>query len=120
MRIIIISTHYFDGVMMKRLLPVLLLLPLTAFAAEGDYTLVIEQHRFQPAELTIPAGKKIRLSVENRDATAEEFDSHALNREKVIPAKARATIFIGPLEPGRYVFMGEYHADTAQGAIVAQ
>ena len=91
-----------------------------AMAADGGYALIIQDHRFQPAELVIPAGKKIKLSVENRDATPEEFESHDLNREKVIAGKSTATIFIGPLTPGRYRFFGEYNEKTAQGVIVAQ
>jgi hypothetical protein len=94
--------------------------PIFAFATDGDYTLVIENHRFQPESLLVPAGKKIRIAVENRDATAEEFESHDLNREKVIPANGKAMIFIGPLEPGRYPFIGEFNEKTAQGIIVAQ
>ncbi len=105
---------------MKRLLLISLLLPLAAHAADADYTLVIKDHRFQPAELTIPSGKKIKLMVENQDATPEEFDSHALNREKVIAGHSSATIFIGPLSPGRYPFTGEFHEATAQGVIIAQ
>jgi hypothetical protein len=91
-----------------------------AMAADGGYALIIQDHRFQPAELVIPAGKKIKLSVENRDATPEEFESHDLNREKIIAGKSTATIFIGPLQPGRYSFFGEYNEKTAQGVIVAQ
>lgn len=105
---------------MNRLLLIALLLPLVAYAADADYTLVIKDHRFQPAELTIPSGKKIKLAVENQDATPEEFDSHELNREKLIPGHSAATIYIGPLAPGRYPFAGEFHQDTAQGVIVAQ
>lgn len=91
-----------------------------ALAADGEYALTIQDHRFQPAELVIPAGKKIKLSVENRDATPEEFESHDLNREKIIAGKSTATIYVGPLSPGRYRFYGEYNEKTAQGVIVAQ
>lgn len=91
-----------------------------AWAADGEYALTIQDHRFQPAELVIPAGKKIRLSVENRDATPEEFESHDLNREKIIAGKSAITIYVGPLAPGRYRFYGEYNEKTAQGVIVAQ
>jgi plastocyanin len=91
-----------------------------AMAADGEYALSIQNHRFQPAELVVPAGKKIKLSVENRDATPEEFESHDLNREKVIAGKSTATIFIGPLAPGRYRYFGEFNEKTAQGVIVAQ
>jgi plastocyanin len=105
----------------SRLLPLALLLFVAstpALAADDEFRLVIESHKFDPAEITVPAGKKIKLIVENRDATPEEFESHALNREKVIPGKSTATIFIGPLKPGRYPFVGEYNEATAKGTIV--
>jgi hypothetical protein len=98
----------------------LFLLANTALAADTDFMLTIHGHRFEPAELTVPAAKKIRLRIENRDATAEEFESHELNREKVIPGNSSTTIFIGPLAPGRYPFFGEFNKDTAQGALLAQ
>ena len=105
---------------MKQLLLLSLLLPLTAFAADADFTLTIKDHHFQPSEFAIPSGKKVKLLMENQDATPEEFDSYELNREKVIAGNSSAVIFIGPLTPGRYSFAGEFHAATAQGAIVAK
>ena len=102
------------------LLLISLMLPLVAFAADADFKLVIDDHRFQPAELTIPSGTKIKLVIENHDATPEEFDSHPLNREKTIAGHSTATIYIGPLAPGRYTFTGEFHSDTALGVIIAQ
>ena len=96
-------------------------LPAFAPAAElREFTLVIQNHRFEPAELKVPARQKIKLIVDNRDASAEEFESHELNREKVIPARSKAPVFIGPLEPGRYPFFGEFNPKTAQGVIVAE
>ncbi len=97
-----------------------LLLPLAASAADTDFILVIRDHRFQPEELVVPVGKKIKLIVDNRDSTPEEFESHALNREKVIAGNAIATIYIGPLDPGRYAFFGEFNEATAKGVIVAR
>ena len=69
-----------------------------AAAADTEFTLVIQDHRFQPTEITVPAGQKIKLTVENRDATPEEFESKSLKREKVIAGKSSATIMIGPLD----------------------
>jgi len=91
-----------------------------AQAAEDSYTLTIKDHRFDPAQLDVPAGKKLILVVKNLDATPEEFESHDLKREKVIPGKGQATITIGPLKPGTYKFVGEFHEKTAQGQIVAK
>jgi plastocyanin len=98
----------------------LLLLPISALAADADYTIVIKDHKFQPAELIVPAGKKVKLIVENQDATPEEFESHELNREKIIAGKGKATIYIGPLKPGKYPFFGEFNQATAQGVIVVK
>jgi hypothetical protein len=110
----------FRSFVVRRYLFTLAVVPVVAFAADADYTLLIENHRFHPESLVVPAGKKIRLAVENRDATAEEFESHDLNREKVIPANGKAIIFIGPLDPGSYAFSGEFNEKTAQGSIVVQ
>ena len=91
-----------------------------ALAADPEQILVIKGHRFEPAEFKVPAGKRIKLIVHNQDSTPEEFESKALGREKLIPAGAKATIFVGPLKAGRYDFVGEYNEATAKGAIVAE
>lgn len=111
--------------MLKTLLGIVLLcissiFPSAAWAADPDFILTIKDHHFQPAELTVPAGKKIKLLVQNQDATPEEFESHELNREKVISGNGSAIIYIGPLTPGRYPYFGEFHQETAQGVIVAK
>jgi hypothetical protein len=89
-------------------------------AGEPEFALALRDHRFTPSEIRIPANVKVKLVVDNQDASPEEFDSHSLNREKVIPGRSKATIFIGPLAPGRYPFMGEFNASTAQGVVVAE
>lgn len=89
-------------------------------AAETEFLLVIKNHRFEPTELRVPAGERVKLVVHNQDATPEEFESHGLNREKLVPAGVKASIYIGPLKPGRYSFFGEYNEATAQGAVVAE
>ena len=102
------------------LLIVTALTPVASSAAHADYKLVIKDHRFEPAELSVPAGKKIKMSIENKDATPEEFESHSLNREKLVAGNGTASIYIGPLEPGRYEFFGEFNKETAQGVIIAK
>jgi cupredoxin-like protein len=89
-------------------------------AQEASYTLVIKDHRFQPAEIEIPAGVKIALIVKNDDATPEEFESTELRREKVVPGGEQITVYIGPLKPGRYEFFGDFNPKTARGHIIAK
>jgi hypothetical protein len=91
-----------------------------AQAADPEVSLVIQGHKFTPAEIRVPANQRIKLLVLNKDDTPEEFESAELGREKVIAGRNRATIFIGPLKPGRYPFMGEFHQSTAQGVIIAE
>lgn len=91
-----------------------------ALAADPEALLVIKNQQFEPNELKIPAGQRVKLLVHNQDTTPEEFESHSLNREKVIPAGSKATIYIGPLKPGRYSFFGEFHEATAKGVVVAE
>jgi hypothetical protein len=95
-------------------------LPVLATAADPEVSLVIKDHRFIPSEVKVPAGQKVKLIVDNQDATPEEFESHELNREKVIAPRSKATIFIGPLKAGRYPFTGEFNQATAKGIVIAE
>jgi plastocyanin len=91
-----------------------------AARAEEAYTLVLKDHRFEPSQLEVPAGQKVRLVIRNLDSVTEEFDSHDLHVEKLIPSGKEGTLTIGPLDPGGYDFIGEFHSDTAHGRIVAK
>ncbi|HZP09835.1 cupredoxin domain-containing protein [Methyloceanibacter sp.] len=93
---------------------------IAAPAFADDFSVIIQNHRFEPAEIHVPADRPIALHVDNQDAGAEEFESQGLDVEKVIAGGQSATIKLGPLDPGRYEFYGEYHEDTAKGVIVAE
>lgn len=98
------------------------LLATGAGAAEAlpSFTLTLKDHKFEPSTITVPAGTKVSLIIKNTDASAEEFESEALGREKIIPAGKEATVTIGPLKPGTYPFVGEFHEDTAKGVVQVQ
>jgi plastocyanin len=82
--------------------------------------LTLKDHRFEPAEIHVKTGQPTVLLVTNEDTTPEEFDSTALQVEKVIVGGHYATIRLRPLGPGRYPFMGEFHPDTASGVVVSE
>ena len=80
----------------------------------------IKDHRFQPAELNVPANTPVTLIVRNLDPTAEEFESNTLRVEKVVAGNSEITLNFRPLAPGRYRFYGDFNEATAQGAITAK
>ncbi len=104
--------------LMLSLSPVLATLP--ALAADTEIVVTIKDHQFAPKELRVPTGQKIKLIIDNQDATPEEFESHELNREKIIAAKSKASVYIGPLKAGKYPFFGEFNQTSAQGVVIAE
>jgi hypothetical protein len=84
------------------------------------YVIRIQDHKFEPDTLIVPAGKKIKLRVENVDPTPEDFESYDFNREKVVTGGGKIIVFIGPLKPGTYAYFGEFNPKTAKGVIVAK
>ena len=97
-----------------------LLFSVSISAAEEEFAITIKEHLFEPAEIHVPANQKVKLVISNLDATPEEFESHDLNREKIVTGGGKITIYIGPLKPGRYKYVGEFHMDTAQGVVIAE
>jgi len=89
-------------------------------AAAVTLRISIKDHRFQPAELKVPANTPVTLVVRNLDPTPEEFESNTLRIEKVVAGKSAITLNFRPLAPGRYRFYGDFNEATAQGAITAE
>ncbi|PKI17903.1 cupredoxin domain-containing protein [Colwellia sp. 12G3] len=97
---------------------ILLMVSYNVSAQRQEFSVTLKDHLFYPAEISIPANKKVKLVIDNQDDSIEEFDSFSLNREKVLFPKQKSTIYIGPLSPGRYDFFGEYHPNSARGVII--
>lgn len=97
------------------------LAPAMAIAdGEPERTIVIKDHRFDPAVVEVPAKARVKLIIDNQDPGAEEFESTDLRREKVIAGYSKGVVWVGPLPPGEYRFFGDFHQDTAQGKLVAK
>lgn len=106
--------------MKKILYFILLTLPLALFARAEEYEVLIQDHKFVPETIMVPAGKQIKLLIKNNDNEIEEFESFDLKREKIIVPNGSVVINISPLAPGKYKFFGEFHIKTAQGVIIAK
>jgi len=88
--------------------------------ADAPIPVTLKNHKFTPATVHVKAGQPAVIALSNNDETAEEFDSTALKVEKVVAGHSSGNVRLRPLSPGRYPFMGEYHADTAQGVVIAE
>lgn len=79
----------------------------------------ISNHIFDKDLIVVPANTKIKLIIYNRDATAEEIESHSLKFKKIIMGNSKGFVFIGPLPQGEYSFISAFHRRTATGIIRA-
>ncbi|MHB1677161.1 MAG: cupredoxin domain-containing protein [Sulfuriferula sp.] len=91
----------------------------SVLAADSGLVLVIHGQQFEPQELALPPATKLKLVIRNSNAVPAEFESYDLSREIVIPGNAEATIYVGPLEPGRYQFFNDFN-HAMQGTIVVK
>jgi len=88
-------------------------------ADDPPMTIAIRDHQFVPSEVQIPANAKVELIIRNEQTTPAEFESSSLHREKVVAPGAAASVFVGPLKPGRYEFFDDFHTAT-RGVLVVQ
>ncbi len=89
----------------------LLFLPAGSAAAAPQtvFHLMIVNQAFEPDNLTIPAGQRVKIMVKNKDSLPAEFESHDVKREVVIPGKTELPVYLNPLEPGTYHFFNDFH-----------
>jgi hypothetical protein len=90
-----------------------------AFADEPAVTIAIRDHQFVPSEVQIRANAKVELIIRNEQTMPAEFESTSLHREKVVAPGKAASVFVGPLKPGRYDFFDDFHPAT-RGVLVVQ
>src|SRR6516162_7788904 len=86
----------------------------------AELAISVKDHKFDPAELTAPAGKPIVLRVKNLDPSPMEFESNSLRVEKVLTGNGEAVINIRPQQAGRYDFFDDFHAGTTKGVLVVK
>jgi hypothetical protein len=110
----------------RQFLTVLLSAAVTPVAASGadepfEVRITIRNHRFEPAEIEVLAGRPLKLIVTNADSVPEEFESVGLKIERVIAPGKTAEFTVAPLRPTRnYKFFGEFHPATAQGRLIVK
>lgn len=88
-------------------------------ADEPTFHLILKDHQFQPASITVPAHTRVKLIVENQQDMPAEFESFPLNREKVVTGHNKIVIYLSPMDPGTYTFFDDFHRDT-KGTVIAK
>ena len=105
-------------------LPILTTALMASLTAQGagdqSFELSLKEHKFSPQELTIPADKRVKLTIKNLDSTPAEFESHNFEAEKVVPAGGEVSLYIGPLKAGTYLFFDDFHEDQTKGTLIAK
>ena len=93
----------------------------TAWADDmPTFVLVMNNGRLNPQTLAVPANTRFRLEVRNEGTGAAEFESLELKKETVLAPGVTRKLVFAPMKPGSYKFFDEFHADIAQGLIVAK
>ena len=85
-------------------------------AADAVPVLTIQGQQFTPQTMVFPSGVKQKLIIRNSTAIPAEFESYDLSREIIVPAHGEVTIYIGPLEAGRYQYFNDFN-HAMQGTI---
>ncbi|HML11628.1 MAG TPA: cupredoxin domain-containing protein [Stellaceae bacterium] len=99
------------------LLAVALVAP--SFADDAEVTITLKDHQFDPSEVPVPAGVKLKLLVKNDQTVTAEFESNSLHREKIVEPGSTIIVYVGPLDPGSYEFFDDFHNST-RGHLIAK
>lgn len=100
------------------LIALLLTLAVPALAADPQIAITIKDHQYVPSDVPVPAGVKVELVIKNEQTVNAEFESSVLHREKIVPAGAQISIFVGPLIPGTYEFFDDFNRATTGRLVV--
>lgn len=84
-----------------------------------EFRLVLQDHKFEPATLKVPANTQFKVLVTNRNATPSEFESADFNREKIVLPNSTITVFVGPLDKGTYKFFDDFN-QAVTGTLVVE
>jgi hypothetical protein len=80
-------------------------------------SIVLKDHKFDPAEVHAPPGKPIQIHVKNLNDIVSEFESSDLHFEKIVTVGSEIVVYVRPQQPGRYNFYDDFHHET-QGYLI--
>ena len=81
---------------------------------------VVKDGRFSPERIEVPAGARIKLTLQNDGPGPLEFENDDMHIEKVLAAGARSFVVLPKLKPGEYSFVDEFNPITGELVVVAK
>ena len=84
------------------------------------FPVVAKGGRLSPERIDVPAGKRIKLTIENEGPGPIEFENLELRVEKVLAPGASSFVVTPPLRPGAHTFIDEFHPDTGSMQLIAK
>lgn len=84
------------------------------------FAVVVKDGRFTPDRLEVPAGRRLKLTLQNDGPGPLEFENDDMHVEKVLSAGARSFVVLPPLKPGEYSFIDEFNPITGELTVIAR
>jgi hypothetical protein len=91
-----------------------------AFADSAMPAVQFRDGRFEPSSVVVPANQPFKVQVTNSAASAIEFESFELHRERVVRPGETITVYMPPLSPGDYEFFDDFNHAAPKGQIVSR
>lgn len=85
-----------------------------------SYHVVVADGRFAPARIEVPAGMRIRLTLQNDGPGPLEFENDEMHIEKILAVGASSFVVLPRLQPGEYSFVDEFNPITGELIVIAK
>jgi len=94
--------------------------PAQAPADLPSFHVVARDGRFLPSRLAVPAGTRIRLTLQNDGPGPLEFENDDMHIEKILGPGGRSFVILPKLAPGAYSFVDEFNPITGELVVIAE
>lgn len=84
------------------------------------FEIVMQDGRFTPERLEVPAGRRLKLVLKNEGRGPAEFENLGMHVEKVLAPGASSFVVLHGLKPGEHRFVDEFRPDGGALTIVAK
>jgi hypothetical protein len=89
-------------------------------AQSANFEIIAQDGPLQPAQLQVPAGVKLRITLRNTGKTPVEFESLGLHLERLVQPDSAATVTVPGLSAGSYSIGDEFHPNNGTVQILAR